>query len=169
MVRVFKRIWHQFEKILYKIVYKAADIFHIEMSENKWNTFLQLIKFSFVGVSNTAISYITYLVVCLIGFNFHIGNILGFVVSVLNSFYWNNKYVFSAHEDEQRTWWKALVKTFISYAFSGLILTELLLILWIEILHVSQFIAPLINLVITIPINFFMNKLWAFKVNKRRE
>lgn len=155
------------EKVLYKVIYKSLALFHIRITEETWNTFMQFIKFGLVGISNTAISYITYLIVCLLGFSFHTGNILGFTVSVLNSFYWNNKYVFTTHEGEHRSWWKALLKTFISYAFSGLILTEILLILWIEILHISQFIAPLINLIITIPINFIMNKLWAFKSNKQ--
>lgn len=172
MAHIIKNIWRWIENVLYKITYKLLTLFHVRITEEAWDTFMQFIKFGLVGISNTAISYVTYLIVCLLGFSFHTGNILGFIVSVLNSFYWNNKYVFTVHENERRTWWKALFKTFISYAFSGLILTEILLTLWIEIFHISQLIAPLINLLVTIPINFIMNKLWAYKSSlptKRKE
>ena len=30
----------------------------------------------------------------------------------------------------------------------------------------SKFIAPLINLIISVPVNFIMNKMWAFKTEK---
>ena len=31
---------------------------------------------------------------------------------------------------------------------------------------ISKYLAPLINLVVSIPVNFLMNKLWAFKGEK---
>lgn len=160
-------IWNYFEKIIKIFVYKIASIIHVDIDQKRWNDLIQFIKFGIVGVSNTFISYITYVIVCLIGFNFHIGNIVGFIVSVLNSFYWNNKYVFKNGIGEERLWWKSLVKTFISYAFSGLILVEILSIIWIQYFNISKFISPFLNMVVTIPINFIMNKVWAFKSTKK--
>lgn len=32
---------------------------------------------------------------------------------------------------------------------------------------ISKFIAPLINLIISVPVNFIMNKMWAFKTEKQ--
>ena len=58
--------------------------------------------------------------------------------------------------------WAALFKTYVSYGFTGLILNNILSVLWVSVLHISKMLAPIINLVISIPINFFMNKLWAF-------
>ena len=49
-----------------------------------------------------------------------IAQLIGFVLSVLWSFYWNNKMVFVQEEGQQRVWWKALLKTYVSYSFTGL-------------------------------------------------
>lgn len=133
---------------------------------NRDRSIMQFIKFGVVGVSNTFVSYFTYVLMCMMGFNFHIGNLAGFVIGVLNSFYWNNRYVFKIEENESRTWWKALAKTFVSYGFSGLVVTEILLIFWINVIGVSSYVAPILNLFITVPLNFMLNKLWAFKKEK---
>lgn len=124
---------------------------------------LQFIKFGIVGVSNTLISYVTYTICVFLGANYLIGNLVGFVVSVLNSFYWNNKYVFKSGEGQTRSWIATLLKTFAAYAGTGLVLSSVLLVLWIDVLHIPELIAPLINLVVTIPLNFLINKFWAFK------
>ena len=55
-----------------------------------------------------------------------------------------------------------MFKTYCAYALTGLILNNVLLYLWISVLGINKMIAPIINLIINIPINFFMNKLWAF-------
>ena len=63
---------------------------------------------------------------------------------------------------EQRSIWKALLKTYVSYGFTGIILNNILLVLWVRVIGINKMLAPIINLIINIPINFFMNKLWAF-------
>lgn len=49
-------------------------------------------------------------------------SITGFIVSVFNSYYWNNRYVFREKKNESRTWRKVLLRTYVSYAGIGLIL-----------------------------------------------
>lgn len=137
----------------------------------------QFIKFGIVGVSNTLISYVLYsggLIVfreaCLFGqADYLIAQIVAFVVSVAWSFYWNNKFVFKMEAGKKRSIWKALLKTYISYSFTGLFLSSILLILWVQIFHISEFIAPIINLLITVPLNFIINKFWAFKQSNKTE
>lgn len=120
----------------------------------------QFIKFGIVGVSNTAISLAIYYVFVLINRKWYIiGNTVGFFVSVLNAYYWNNKYVFKKTGKGTA---KALLKTYLSYG-STFLLGTATLFLMVHFLHVSEVLAPIINLVITIPINFLLNKFWAFK------
>lgn len=126
----------------------------------------QFIKFGIVGISNTLISYIVYVILVWLHLNYILANIVGFIVSVLNSYYWNSKYVFKQQEDGQRKWWESLVKTFVSYAGTGLILSNILLVIWIEWIKMPEMVAPLINLLVTVPLNFVMNKYWAFKDRK---
>ncbi len=87
----------------------------------------------------------------------------GFVLSVLWSFFWNNKFVFTVKEGEQRSVWKALARTYLSYSFTGLFLNSVLMVLWVDMLHISEFLAPVINLLFNVPVNFLINKFWAFK------
>lgn len=132
---------------------------------DKLSSLIQFIKFGLVGVSNTAISLgIYYLCVFINKKLYLLGNILGFVVSVLNSFYWNNKYVFKT--SGQGGWFRRLLKTYASYGGST-ILSTILLYLEVEVLGMSEVISPLINMAITIPLNFIVNKLWAFKKEEK--
>lgn len=163
------RVWNIIEKLVRVIIGSFLRIFKIELTEKQWDTFLQFVKFAFVGVSNFLISYIVYAVFLAIGCHWLIGSIVGFVVSVLNSFFWNDRYVFVQGEGEKRSKWYALCKTFMSYAFSGLILANMLLFVWNDLLHINAFWGPVINLFITTPINFVLNKLWAFRTEKEAE
>ena len=166
-----KTIWNFIETILHFIIFK---LLHLKLTGAQWNSLLQFVKFGIVGLSNTAISYIIYLGALFMMQRMHllpsidylVAQFIGFFLSVLWSFYWNNKYVFEKSENEERNVFKTLLKTYISYAFTGLFLNSLLSILWVETLHISKQIAPLINLLISVPLNFIINKFWAFKGKK---
>lgn len=159
------------------------------MNENeRYAGLWQLIKFGLVGVCNTIVSYTVYSI-CYYVFHtsVHVGNVMGFIISVFTAFLLQSRFVFKESEDgEHRVWWQVLIKTYISYAFTGLFLTELLLILWLNVLNIGQYlipvtelladygfsmkpedlavsIAPFLNMVFTIPINFCVNKFWAYR------
>ena len=57
---------------------------------------------------------------------------------------------------------KPLLKTFLCYGSTFLLGTVLLFVM-VHYLKISEMLAPLINLVVTIPLNFILNKFWAFK------
>ena len=128
---------------------------------------IQFIKFGMVGALNTIISLVTYYILIHFNVNYIIANTIGFILGTLNAYYWNNRYVFKKEEDEKRSTVKSGIKVFISYGFTFLLGT-FLLILWVDILNIPENIAPVINLIITIPLNFVLNKLWAFK-NERKK
>ncbi|MEH2957025.1 GtrA family protein [Candidatus Merdisoma sp. JLR.KK006] len=139
------------------------------MSDKKkmwFQSLIQFIKFGIVGLSNTLISYVVYLMGVRFGMHYLLASVLGFVISVLNSFYWNNKYVFQ-QGDEERNLWLTLVKTFMAYASTGLVLANILLYIWVDVLNISEYLGPVINLVITVPLNFVINKLWAFRGKRK--
>lgn len=119
----------------------------------------QFVKFGLVGVTNTAISMGIYYLLVFLGVHYLLANLTGFVISVLNSYYWNNKFVFNKTSEGHL---KPLIKTYLAYSVT-LGLSTLLLWVMVQQLGISQYIAPVINLFITVPINFVMNKLWAYK------
>lgn len=130
-------------------------------------TIKQVIKFCIVGVGNTIVAYVAYLSALKITGYLFVANFLGFFFSTINSFLWNNVWVFKKKEDEKRNPWIALLKMFMMYAFTGIVLNYFLLLLWVNILGISDVIAPLINSVLGIPINFLISKLWCFKSKKK--
>lgn len=148
---------------------------------------LQFIKFVLVGVSNTLISEMIYVLFVFSGMHYALATFIGFLLSVLNAYYWGNRYVFKQQEgEEKRVWWKVLLKTYVAYG-GGFIMDIVLLFLWIDILCISQIMEPLVNIchsiginavdaelmgeitakvinvVIIVPLNFVVNKYWAYK------
>lgn len=155
-------------KILENSLNIFFKIFKIKNKKTK-EVITQFVKFGIVGFSNVIVSYgINIGVIFLLNdyhlsYDYIIANMVAFILSVLWSFYWNNKFVFQKGNGEKRNILHALLKTYVAYSFSCIILNNVLSWVWIEILGISKYIAPMINLIITIPVNFIMNKLWAFK------
>lgn len=131
------------------------------INKENWKYVLgQFIKFGLIGASNTLISTaIYYIFVWIDPKLYFLGNVVGWVVSVFNSFYWNNKFVF---KNSKFSWWKKLMRTYLAYG-GGFIVGSVTLAVLVSILGVSEWIAPWINMIITIPLNFILNKFWAFK------
>lgn len=167
-------MWHMIEKVFYAILKTIYGVLHKELSDEIFKSYIQFLKFGIVGLSNTLISYFLYTISLLLFRYMHIlptvdyiaAQVIAFILSVLWSFYWNNRIVFALEDGKERSIVKALIKTYISYSFTGLFLNSILLMLWVKIFHISEYIAPLMNLIISVPVNFLINKFWAFKNNK---
>lgn len=131
------------------------------------NIVSQFLKFGLVGISNTIIStFIAFIVVFLLGETSIIailGNFCGFIVSVINSFYWNNKFVFKNKTEIKET--NIIIKVFISYSFS-LLLSSVIIYYLVDFLNINPYIALLSRLIVIVPVNFLLNKYWAFKDNR---
>lgn len=167
-------IWNIIEMIsgaVFRVFFKVVGK---EYTDDINEALMQFVKFGIVGVSNTVISYVLYTVTLLAlrglhifaGYDYLIATAIAFILSVLWSFYWNNKMVFVMAEGQSRNLWKALLKTYVSYSFTGLFLNSVLMVLWVQIFHISEFIAPIINLLVSVPVNFVINKFWAFKTEE---
>ena len=129
----------------------------------------QFIKFGIVGASNTLIAYVIYSICVYLGIHYLLANALGFFISVLNAYYWSDRFVFKKGEGEARSAIWTLAKTYVAYGSTGLLLASILLYLYVDKLHISEYIAQLLVLVITIPLNFYINKFWSFKTEKVNE
>ncbi len=173
MFSIVKTCWEKIKRIIRFII---QDVAQIHMAEEKWIGLFQFVKFGIVGISNTVISYIIFLLV-LLSFQYFgafaktdylIGQFCGFVVSVLWSFTLNRRFVFSDGE-EKSPWFRALLKTYASYALTGLIISPGISALCVEFLRIPKVIAPIISLLITVPLNFILNKYWAFKTPEKEK
>lgn len=128
-----------------------------------WHLVVQIILFGLVGALNAVISLAVYYSIVSINANWYVvANIAGWIVSVASAYLLNRKFVF---RDSSVPFIQGFIKCYITYAGS-LLLSTILLLLWVEVLRVSEQIAPLINIVLMIPLNFLTNKLFTFKESK---
>lgn len=159
-------LWSAFESLLRFIVFR---VLHIRLREEIWDKFIQFVKFAIVGFSNVIVSYGVYLAFFFLlqiagvlpDADYLVAQLIGYILSIFWSFYWNRKYVFAEGQNVV-PWYQALMKSFIAYSFTGVFLNSALSFLWVEIVGVSKVVAPVINLLINVPVNFVMNKFWAF-------
>lgn len=174
---ISEKLWGIIETIVRGIFGVIFKLIKMDPTEEQWDALFQFVKFGMVGAWNTVFSYAIN-VVCLLLFkkagvlqtanlDMYVANTIAFIISVLVSFLLNSKFVFTLEEGQSRNFWKALMKSYLSYGFTGIILNNLLAYLWVNVLGIDKFIAPLISLIIAIPINFIMNKLWAFKTENK--
>lgn len=160
--------------------------------ENKNDGAKQFLSFIVIGSINSVVYYVSYALFVFLGMHYIPANAVGFVLSVLSSYLLNSRLVFKEDgSKEKRVWWRVLLKVFMTNAFTGLLLTSLLLKLWIDIVglanameplsvalgengiylsadELAEYIAPVINMLITTPMNFFINKFWTYRQKRRQ-
>lgn len=132
---------------------------------------VQLVKFCIVGASNTALGYIIYLTCLFLFQHFGLFKAIDYLVSqgvmffltVLWSFYWNNRFVFSRRKKDKNQAAVRMIKTYATYFATNFLLSEILLYVWVNIFHISDIAAPLCCLIITVPVNYIIQKLWVYK------
>ncbi len=136
------------------------------ISKLKKITETQLFGFMLVGVSNTLVSYIFYLIVIFLSKNYIAGNFVGFIASTLNAYLLNSKYVFKQRENVLD--YKQLAKSFVSYGSTFLINTVLLYGL-VNYLKIPVVIAPVVNAGLIFAFNFLLNKFWVYRKGASNE
>lgn len=148
-------------------------------------TLKQAVQFGAVGFMNTFVNYGVYVAAVALGAHYLVGSVLGYMVSVFSA--WLFQYFIIFREggvDSPQPWWRSLVKTYLAYGFTGLILNNVLLVLLLDVAHyevlfdplfvlgsffifdtprgMAEYLAPLLVMVVAVPINFALNKFWAY-------
>ena len=176
MKKIGSFFWNIIVAIAHGILSAAYKLAGRELTEEGFNSWLQFIKFGMVGLMNTILNY----VITELGYRLLVRSIsstlamqiaqtAGFVITVFISYLINNALVFTKEEGQRRNPWLTLLKTYIAYSVTGLLLNNVLIYLEMELLHMSPWIAPLLNLVVDVPINFFLNKKWAYKTKSEEK
>ncbi|MEN8078673.1 GtrA family protein [Clostridioides difficile] len=119
----------------------------------------RFIKFGLVGVLNTLINWILFILLNNFGIYYIISNVIAYSISTLNSYLWNSKWVFKYSGDNVK---ETSVK-FIVLNIIGLTLNTIILYLLVDIVGLNKLIALVITTGIVMILNYFINKLWVFK------
>lgn len=124
--------------------------------------FKQILSFSVVGTIITLLGLFIYWGCVYVGIHYQLANAIGFIITIAIAYVLNHKFTFRKDGQEYLSI-KGLFKAYASYSITGLFLAAFLLWLWTEIMGINEILAPVLNLLFTIPINFLLNKFWVYK------
>ncbi|MCM1112339.1 MAG: GtrA family protein [Muribaculum sp.] len=137
-------------------------------AKDKLGSLFQFVKFGAVGAVNTLLSYLITNV-GYYGLHLHeqLSNLISFLITVFVSYLLNSRFVFRVKEGDGQPWYKALAKVYASYALTELLLMGILLFVEERLLGIPHYIATFLNLCVTVPVNFILNKFWAYRRQSR--
>lgn len=118
----------------------------------------RFLKFGTVGVFNTLITLFSFTLFYYIGINYLLAHVMGYALGVLNSFYWNKKWVFKDNRKKSATFYK-----FIAVNLVTLGIHTLLLYLLVSNAGLQPVLANLLATGASLLINFFLNSKWTFQ------
>ena len=129
---------------------------------NKIKDFLkQFFKFGIVGVINTVSSWIFYYSLLFFSVHYIIATTIAYVLSSIIGFTLNKIWVFKSKNKVS----SSLIKYIITYG-SSYLLNIGLMYTFVDILKISDKIAPILVLFFTIPYNYVFSKIWVFRKKK---
>ncbi|MGG0723476.1 GtrA family protein [Bacillus mycoides] len=122
----------------------------------------KFLKFGLVGIANTLITIISYVILVKLGMNYLVANTLSYSIGVANSYYWNKNWVFQSNGKDLSIFIKFLTVNLIVFAFNTLSLFIL-----VAKFSINEFIAQIFAIGIGMMINFFLNKMWTFSQTEK--
>jgi putative flippase GtrA len=130
-------------------------------AQHNW---VQLAKFSIVGVSGYILNLAVYTVLLkAAGFHYTAAATCSFVVAVTNNYTWNRLWTF--HAQRGHVGWQGLrflAVALVAYGINLILLSALIG------LGLDKVLSQAIAIVLVTPWNFIGNKLWSFRISHRR-
>jgi len=109
------------------------------------------IRFLIVGIINTTLTYGVYLILMLI-ISYQIAYLIAYFAGVLFAYWFNAVFVFKVALS-----WKGIFSYPVIYVIQYF-LSALLLDVFVETIHIDKVFAPLIIIILMIPISYLLNK-----------
>ena len=121
---------------------------------------LQLVRFGLVGGVGFVVNLAVY-AVCVhgVGVDYHIANVVAWLVAVLNNFVLNRHWTFDAADGRAH----AQAVRFLLVSLAAEALSLLLLTVFVEGAGVAKVPAQALAVGCSMPVNFLGNKLWSFR------
>lgn len=112
----------------------------------------EFIRFLVVGCMNTLLTYLLYLILLLF-FSYNVAYSCSYIGGIIFSYYLNVLFVF-----KKKVEWKSFLQFPLVYIFQYVIsmsIINILVIYW----GIMQTVAPIIAIIVTIPITFLLSKI----------
>lgn len=124
------------------------------------NTKLQFLKFGLIGLLNTLVHYLTFIILFkLAGIHMLVASSIGYMLGIINSFFLNRKWTFQV---KGNNWRVEAFKFFVVNAFS-LAINLLLLETLVKYLYLRPELSQILAIAGSLVVNFWGNKMWTFK------
>ena len=118
----------------------------------------QLAKFVIAGVITTAIDWAIYYALCeFLGMNPLVAQLFSFTASTAVSFYINTLWVFDTTKSKTR---RRLITEFFFFSFCGLVMTEVMLYVFIDVMQMNYMLAKVIATAVVMIFNFVTRKMF---------
>ena len=127
--------------------------------ESKVVELINIIKFSIVGVSNTLLNFVIFILLNNIGINYILASIIAYSISITNSYFWNSRLVFK-YDNKNK---KSILIKFIILNLIGLSINAVLMATLVGVLAIKKIVAMFIVSLLVMCINYILNKIWVFK------
>jgi len=137
----------------------------LETIKKIFNKLKQFMKFGIVGVINTLVYFGVYYGLLFLGVSHIISNIVAYFIGSINGYLWSRGWVFKEAKASVKS---SVLKYYVVYG-SSLLLSTGVIYLLVDIIGISDKIAPLLTMCVTIPYNFFFQKIWAFRTKRKEE
>lgn len=141
------------------------------MGNEAKKTFVQLLKYGVIGVSNTLItSVVFYVINTLMGLDYAVANTLGYILGLINSFVWNSTWVFRTGGNVWREAGLFALGFIICFALQmgvsqWLLSTSLhdLTISWLPMKNTGENVIMCLSMVVYTLANYVYNRFVTFK------
>ena len=132
-------------------------------SEVKEST--RIIRFIIIGMLNALIITTVILVMMMgLGIDYKWANVAGYVLALINTFFWNKYWVFTSSEG---SYWREVPLFLIAFGCAyGL--QFFALILMVEVLHINEYLAHALGSIVYGTVNYIMNGKVTFRQKKGR-
>jgi putative flippase GtrA len=117
----------------------------------------RFIRFGIVGVMNTLITIISFWILNKIGMVYITANIISYLIGVVNSYFFNSRWVFKVDSKKSSRGVRFLIINLIVLAIN-----TGLLILFVDKVGLNKYIAQIFVIVICMVLNYFLNRKWTF-------
>lgn len=128
----------------------------------------ELIKYFIIGVITTIINYAIFAVLSsVVNIDMHVSNIIAWIVSVIFAYFTNKLFVFESKSFKLNVMGKEILSFGAARVFS-LLLEELILYIFVNLLNMNQLIIKLIANIVVMIVNYILSKFIIFKKPKEK-
>ena len=120
------------------------------------------IKYSIVGGSNTLITYVSFYIMSnFLGIHYVIATIIGYILGIINSYFWNKFWTFKKYKKSLNEFLK-----FVSVYLFAFTINVGSIVFLKESLYVSPNIGEIVGILFAMIVSYSGQRFWTFKYEK---